>query len=324
MLESRMVRRISLVVATLLAGLLPPGAAARNPETVVVGAYLNDIQNLDIKSHSYAADFYLWFRWKNPRLDPSSTIEFINPYDLWGHVAKPSYVKPVRGPEGLYQVVHYQGRFSAKLHLGGYPFDTQTLFIAAEDSSREASELRYEIDPEGVTVNPALKLPGFKIGALALTAREHRYNTRFGDPRLKAPSAFSRLRLEIAIERPALTYSVKLLLPILCVILCASLMLLFDPKWVDARVGIGITALLTIVALQITLNDDLPEVDYLILMDKIYLGAYLFVITGLALVLRTTRLLDGSQKTAVVRWERRALIILLTVFLAVMTALLVI
>lgn len=311
--------RFALSVALLAAGLLPAAAA---PETVLVGAYLNDLQNLDAKTHSYAADFYLWFRWKNPALNPAESVEFINPYDKWGHVSKASFEKPVRGPNGLYQVVHYQGRFAAKLDLSDYPFDRQTLFVDIEDSGLEASELRYELDPEGVVINPELQLPGFKIGAPRLSAREHRYETRFGDERLKAPSSFSRLRLEIPVTRPALTYSVKLMLPILCVILCASLMLLFDPKWVDARVGIGITALLTIVALQITLNDDLPEVDYLILMDKIYLGAYLFVIAGLGVVLRTTRLMDGTKSTPGTRWERRALAVLLAVFVSAMAVLL--
>jgi hypothetical protein len=29
---------------------------------VVVGAYINDIQQLDFKSSNYAIDFYVWFR----------------------------------------------------------------------------------------------------------------------------------------------------------------------------------------------------------------------------------------------------------------------
>ena len=31
---------------------------------VVVGAYINDIQELDFKTNSYAIDLYVWFRWK--------------------------------------------------------------------------------------------------------------------------------------------------------------------------------------------------------------------------------------------------------------------
>jgi hypothetical protein len=124
--------------------------------------------------------------------------------------------------------------------------------------------------------------------------------------------------LNVPIARPVLTYGVKLLLPILCVTFCAGLMFLFHPKHVDARVELGITALLTIVALQITLNNDLPEVAYLILLDKIYLGAYLFVIAGLAVVVKTTWLLESKDVQRAIRLERRSLVFLSLLYLTSM------
>ena len=66
-------------------------------------------------------------------------------------------------------------------------------------------------------------------------------------------------------------------------------MFLLAPTYVDARVDVGITSLLTIVALQMTFNQDLPDVGYLMLMDKVYLSSYGFVIFGLGVVVRTTR-----------------------------------
>jgi hypothetical protein len=51
----------------------------------VVGAYINDIQELDFKTNSYAVDLYVWFRWKAPDLDPSKTMEFMNRYDPNDH-----------------------------------------------------------------------------------------------------------------------------------------------------------------------------------------------------------------------------------------------
>jgi hypothetical protein len=59
-------------------------AAAQVPDSpakVVVGAYINDIQELDFKTNSYAVDLYVWFGWKAPDLDPSKTMEFMNRYD---------------------------------------------------------------------------------------------------------------------------------------------------------------------------------------------------------------------------------------------------
>src|SRR5262245_36388843 len=91
-------------------------------------------------------------------------------------------------------------------------------------------------------------------------------------------------------------------------------MLLLLPLLVDARLGIGIAALLTIVALQITTNEDLPEVDYLVLMDKIYIGAYLYVITGLAIVVFTTRMLDGEALMRAIQLQRRGLLLTSVLF----------
>lgn len=307
---------VSAIASALLA---LGGSAWAAPQRVEVGAYLNDVQDLELKSHSYAIDLYLWFRWKDPKLDPASTAEFMNPNELWGHNRVLVSPKPEKLPNGDYhQVLRVQGRFSQKLPLNDYPFDRQTLTVEVEDAGLGLSNLVY--DAVEVKVNPDLMLPGFKIGTATFKALAHRYPTDFGDTRNPEP-AYSRLVLSLPMTRPALAYSVKLLLPIFCVIFCASLMLLFNPRHVDSRVGIGITALLTIVALQITLNADLPDVDYLVLMDKVYLGAYLFVIAGLAVVVYGTRRQEEGKGQQESRFERRLLGILLAGYLVAMAAL---
>ena len=168
---------------------------------------------------------------------------------------------------------------------------------------------------EGFRVNPAMGLPGYRSEAPSLEIRDFQYPTKFGDTRAQEPESYSRVTLRLPIHRPRGTYAIKLLLPVLCVIACASLMFVLKPTYVDARLSIGITALLTIVALQITLNADMPDVDYLVLMDKIYVGAYLFVIAGLAVVVRTARMVESDQLAAAIRLHRRAMIGLLSLFL---------
>ena len=179
--------------------LAAPAALEAAPSRVTVGAYLNDIQNLELKSHSYAVDLYLWFRWKDPLLDPASTAEFMNPYELWGHNRAPVYPKPVRLAGGeLYQVTRIQGRFSRKLPLNDYPFDRQTLTVEFEDAALDDKLLEYEA--AGVTVNPSLMLPGFRLKPATFFARPHRYATDFGDV-LRPNATYSRLSLSLPIER---------------------------------------------------------------------------------------------------------------------------
>lgn len=284
-------------------------------ENVTVGVYINDIQNLDLKTHTYVMDAYIWFRWKNPDLDPSASFEFINSTESWGHTRTLDYEKPIRLPNGeLYQVVRIQGRFSRKLPLYDYPFDKQKLGIEFEDTSIEANEFTYVLDSTPVTVNPDLELPGFQIGQAEIKVISKSYPTNFGDIRDKTTDSYSRILIDLPIERSVLAYSVKLIFPIFCVIFCALLIFLLHPSRVDARVGIGITALLTIVALQMTMNEDLPEIDYLVLMDKVYLAGYLFVIACLTLVIRTARLQDRDLCEKAILIDRRSVLILAPIY----------
>ncbi|MFN7143019.1 MAG: hypothetical protein ACK4YP_04535, partial [Myxococcota bacterium] len=287
------------------------------PERVKVGVYVNDVQSIDLKQHTYALDAYLWFRWKNPDLDPSASMEFMNPNELWGHILTPAYEEPEQLENGeLYQVVRIQGRFARKMPLYNYPFDRQTLVMAVEDTKNELADLVYEV--EEVKLNPALVLPGYDIGTPALVVAESAYPTNFGDPRVTDGSRYTRATLSIPVTRPVLAYGTKLLVPVLAVIACAALMFLLAPGFVDARVDVGITALLTIVALQMTFNQDLPDVGYLMLMDKVYLCSYGFVIAGLGVVVRTTRTIGTALEAGAMTLHRRALVLLAgTYFLGV-------
>lgn len=310
----RRTRALAVLFPLLLAA---PGARAAEPARVVVGAYIHDIQSIDLKLHSYEVDLYLWFRWTDRAIDPAASLEFANPSELWGHVVSKNYEKPEELPGGgLYQVVRVHGRFSRKLPLYGYPFDRQTLLVAFEDALLSSDELVYVPDHPAVSMNPDLVLPGFRLGEPRLVAAAARYPTTFGDPRTPEGHTFSRVRIEIPISRPTIPYLIKFLLPIACVVLCAALMFLLRPTYVDARIGIGITALLTIVALQITLNEDLPEVDYLVLMDKVYVAAYIYVIAALALVIRTTSLVDEDRIERAVTVQRRGVLALSAAFAA--------
>ncbi len=48
----------------------PPEATPTGPEEVHIGLFLHHVPELDLRTNSYLADFYLWFRWNGP-LDPT-------------------------------------------------------------------------------------------------------------------------------------------------------------------------------------------------------------------------------------------------------------
>ena len=137
-----------MLALLLLAAATPPARAAA--EDVRVGAYVNDIQELDLQTHTARLDVYVWFRWKNPQLNPARTMEFMNSFNPSDHVRTLTYDPPKVQPDGtLYSFVRIQGQFSVKFPLQRYPFDTQTLVVALESAASASAYARP------ATVTPA-------------------------------------------------------------------------------------------------------------------------------------------------------------------------
>jgi hypothetical protein len=273
---------------------LPVEAAPPEQETglqlVTVGAYLNDIQTVTLADHSYSIDLYVWFRWNDPAYDPTRSVEFMNVFNAWDQKTDWAYEAPLPQPDGsLYQVMRQRSLFSNKFPLGAYPFDRQTLVVDLEDTVSGSEALRFVADAQPVAINPEIKLPGYRLEPIQLIVRDKAYPTAFGDLANPQTGAYSQVQIRMPVVRPLESGVFKVLAPILLVIASAVLALLLDPAHVEARIGLGITALLTLVALQFTLLGGLPEVSYLTLLDQIFLTSYAYILIVLGLVVRGSR-----------------------------------
>ena len=295
--------------------------AARPPDKVVVGIYVNDLQNVDLARHSYVVDLYIWFRWANRDLDPPKTMEFMNIFPTEERIQTLIFDKHQDQPDGtLYNVVRYQGAFSSKFRLTGYPFDTQQLVVAVEDSELGDENLVYMADDNPITVNPEITLPGYVLGKPEIKFAPKPYPTFFGDLSNPDTTAYSRVTLTIPITRPWVSGVVKTLLPIFIAILCAALALYIHPYHVESRVGLVITALLTLVALEFTAAADLPTVGYLMLTDQIYLLSFGYMLAVLARVVNASWIDKGISEAAAARKDRWALLVTTAVFAAALGA----
>jgi hypothetical protein len=168
----------------------------------------------------------------------------------------------------------------------------------------------------GVTINPDITLPGFKVGKPELHVIARAYPTNFGDLDEPEATEYSRLMLTIPVTRPIVAMSIKTFVPIGLIVVCAALVFFVRPRYVEGRIGLGITALLTLVALQLTSSASLPDVDYLMMIDKVYLLAYLFIILALVRVVVTSwRGAEPEAEAAISRADRVWVGVLLGVYL---------
>ncbi len=291
-------RFLAVCVAMALSLLaLPAFAQEPAPAEVKVGMYINDIQSIDLHNYSFVADVYLWFRDTDQQIIPGATFEWMNMFAPDDHVQTDIYPEPVTQPDGAqYQVFRHQGPFAAKFSVKTYPFDAHNLTIEIEDQEWNASRLVYSVDQ--VTMNPDIELPGFVIGQPKLEVRNRPYPTNFGDTTMAQPETYSRAIVSIPISRPVVSGVTKSLLPVFIVVLVAAAALLLKPEHIEARVGLSITALLTLVALQFSAQAGLPDVGYLLMLDQIYLASYGFVLLVVLLLVLTTGNAEEEKQLA--------------------------
>lgn len=292
-------------------------ATAPPPVPVTLGIYINDIQDLDFRTNSYVVDLYMWFRWRSKDVDPVKSVEFMNIFDPEGAVKTVLLDEAREMPDGsFYNIVRYHGRFSKKFRLEKYPFDRQQLDFIIEDSVSPQTLQLFVADTRGISMNPSMTLPGFRFGTPQMEISGYTYPTDFGDLSAAAAETYSRAVVSVPITRPMFTLAIKTFGPILLIVICATLVFYINPHFVEGRIGLAITALLTLVALQFTAAANLPDADYFTMLDKLYMLSYGFIIASLLRVVVTSwQTVEGSiQDRAVARGDHRWGYVLLTLY----------
>ncbi len=263
------------------AGQAPPGAME-----VTVGIVPITIFGLDVGNATYRMDAYIWFRWRGDH-DPSRSFEIINAVDKGRHSRIYTYPEPKVQPDGgKYQVLRVEGYFHQRFDLTAFPLDAHELTLLIEDQELNAGRLVYRFDAGASRLGDLLTIGNWRILGLAGEELVHDWGSDFGD--VTSTSEYAMLKIAVGIERPAKYFIWKMLLPILIVVVAHWGALLLHPR-LEARVTLPATALLAAVVLQQAFAGSLPEVGYLVLIDKIFVLTFgVIVLTGIRTVYTAT------------------------------------
>jgi len=294
---------------------IPPTA-----EQVKVGFYAQNVYELNQADNTYYIDFYVWFKW-NGEIDPTQNLEFMNGVEDWGMTKVNAYETPKQLLDSsFYQVIRVEGRFRGNFEFEKYPLDKQQLIVLLENSVHDVDELVYLADTTESGYTEDLAIPGWKFEDYSIKNLFHPYKTNFGDYKIdESFSNYSAIGFALEVSRPVNYFVWKLLFPLLIVLLASFGALLLDPLRVDSRIFLPITALLTIVFLQQSYSDALPAVNYLVMIDKIYVIAYIIIIVTIMETIYTAGFVksDSVESIKKIRSIDHKLLFLGTVFLLI-------
>ena len=263
---------------------------------VQVGIYATSTYDLDLSIPSYSSNGYVWMRWEEELQqyleERDQTIEqgitlvnaLLSDADP---VLTPMSKEPIKNTDGTYyQLFSYIGRFYIdKASFRHFPFVTVSLPLVLEmedvSGALDYPHFRFEPDIQNSGMGLFAEIIGWLNRGWSIAEYRHNYATNFGLG--GSADDYSLVIFDIAFGTSSWSAFWRLMLPLLVVMAMVLLVFKVRADEQDARAGIPVTVLLTLVFLQQTYREELPDLPYLTFLDQVYVIAY--VVTLLAFIL---------------------------------------
>jgi hypothetical protein len=318
------------------AGAAAAGAPAEGPTKVAIGYHIFDIRNVDLKAQSFYADFYMWMRYIPKDETQKALIEKKWEFMNGKAESKPeeAIVDEADDAAGQrYVCWRMSGTFNFKAYLRNYPFDTQTLEIAIEHATLETGDVLFMDDTDSYKksaipdslwgVKEDLDIPEFSLRRTDRRTTESVYKTDFGDPRnTKGTSSYSRFVVSIKFSRDFMPYFFKIIIPLIVIVAMAYLVFFLPPKEIQTASGLAITALLSCIAFNVSVSQNLPEVGYLVVSDKFFICTYILLFLTLLQCVMTYVWHDVGRTEFAEKWDKICRIVFPILYVAAFSYLL--
>jgi len=289
-----------------------PPDATQTP--VQVGAYIENIYKFSPDDQTFNAEGRLWLNWPESAqtvlqtngLPPEKWLNWVNQLDGWDFKLEPTTPEPLRLQSGLYhQSFKFSGTFYANnMDFRRYPFQKVHLPLTLELNETLTQKgnqgLFLTPDTSASGVGGFISLMGYKTTAFTVSHRLHEYGSDFGagtSPAQGETTRIPQVNFLVSYQQSPNAALLTLILPLTVVMA----LVLFSPSlssslW-DVRLGIPPTALLTLIFLQQSYKEKLPNLPYATFLDLIYNACYFVNLILFALFLwASNRLNETTEK----------------------------
>ncbi len=299
--------------------IVPPGVDpssispnADGPTLVAVAFVVKDLSGIDAVRDDYAFVGYVRTTWCDPRLafDPveAGTDERVSfgpkaeeasqgmwmpsgfPVDRVGRMDLNDEVLRVGHDGTVERDFNLSLRIAADFDLRRFPFDRQRLELAVESFLWTEDDLVFVTDIKATDFAHDFSIPEWRIERVG-----ERIESSIA---LRSAKPFSRIVLEIDVAREWGFYLWKILLPLVVIVALSWSIFWMSEERVAVRSRITATGVLTIVAYQFVVGEDLPRIGYLTLLDKVMIVSFLLLAVTVVQSLIVSRYQDDDMPRA--------------------------
>jgi len=279
-------------------------------DTVKVGIYITSIHDIDFKQKEYATTFWLWLKYKNPKLDFVNNLEVSNAKS----VEKTFFTIDTSGDRISLQM-KLQCVLKDSWTIANFPFDHQKIRIILENSQFDASSMVFVPDTAGKSFDPRYTLRGWDIDSCIITTGTRTYQTAFGnEAALKQESEFSVFRVRLSITREAGGLFMKIFMGMYLAFLISYVCFYIHADSMDSRFGLSVGSLFAVVGNKYIVDSSLPDSATFTLVDTLHSITLLFILLVIGANAYSLRLIKQNQIPKSVRFDNRTGLVLLLLY----------
>lgn len=236
------------------------------PVRIKVGMLLNTVDDYDIKTGRYSADFFLSLT--SDSAMPVIRLSFPN-----GQVDDTELI----ADKPTFKLYRLRGEFKSPPNLRKYPFDSQELKIMIEDDFRGIDRVRLTVDKERTQLARGFRALGWQVDSIEARSTSQSYPDRFENDDL----SYGRYTFTLSLERYATSAAFTVFVPAFVIVLISLLGMWVPPGQMEVRSNAGAPMLAAAVLFHFALMQELPATSYLTRADKLMLGVYVSLMLGM-------------------------------------------
>lgn len=301
-------RRIAMRLSPRKGGDRQPLVAPGRGRPVEVAYQIIRIDAVSTESHTFFADFRVFYRWWDPELvgaDPES-VDWSSAWLPNVYVANAVQLEEAQSTLRLrdpgHGRVHHTVRYQGTLHendvrMEAFPFDRQGLGVVI---STRHSVSRVVLVPHGRRENTVVRfgLPEWQVS-------HHFAAVADTDPaRSAVNAAYSEFRGVVVLRRRAAFFLLNAMLFLFALTSAAYTAAAMPPDELSPRMQVLVGLLFTSVALRVSIAAHLPRVSYMTVLDvyQAVCAAFLFAMVGVSFAMAQLHK-DGGRTDAELRDE---------------------
>ncbi|CAJ0578655.1 unnamed protein product, partial [Mesorhabditis spiculigera] len=258
------------------------------PVEVNVTAHVTTISAISEVSMDYTVDLYLRQIWRDPRLafesaeQSSLTIGIEMVQQIWTPDTffpneKKSFFHEATSHNSFLRIdsqgnvlrsIRLTVTANCPMNLHTFPLDVQVCALEIESYGYSTRDIIYHWhQTNSVTMDPNVHLAHFSIGEHYHVERTISLST----------GNYSRLTAYFTFQRNLGFFLIQIYFPSSLIVVISWVSFWLNREAVQARVGIGVTTVLTMTTLMTSTNSSLPKVSYVKSLD-IFLGVCFFIV----------------------------------------------